>query len=186
MNLRMRTAIFAVMLCLASPAWAAGPHYVGIGMGGLSLGNGIKKKTAFGGYLQLGHDFSDWLGAEIRLGSTGSVNVSQPVAAKERIDFVAHFLKPYYEVSNDLTVYGLVGFAVTHSSYKQTGGTKQTKNRISYAYGLGVDYRLNDDYSAGIDVWHMNSSPNNNTATIGTNFLGLEASVLTGSVRYHF
>lgn len=186
MNFRMKALFFAIMLCFATPVWAAGQHYVGIGVGDFRLGNGIEKKTAVGGYLQLGHNFSDWLGAEIRLGSTGSVNVTQPAAAKERIDFVAHFLKPYYEVSDRLNLYGLVGFAVTHSSYQQTGGAKQTKNRIGFAYGLGMEYRLSDDYSASLDVWHMNSKPNNSTATIGTSFLGLESSVLSGAIRYNF
>lgn len=179
-------AILAAATMAAAPAFAEGQHYVGLGMGGLNVGNGIQKKGAFGGYLQLGHNFSDWLGAEIRLGASGSVNVTQPTAAKERIDFVAHFLKPYMALSSDLNIYGLVGFAVTHSTYQATGQSKLKKNRFSYAYGLGLEYALNKDYSISADVWHMNSKPKNTAATIGTTFKGLEASAYTATLRYNF
>jgi len=186
MNLRMKSVLLAALVAAASPAWAAGDHYVGAGMGGFSVGNGIQTKTAAGGYLQLGHNFSDWLGAEIRLGATGSANVDQPRIARQRFEYVAHFLKPYVRVSSDLNIYGLVGFAVSHSSYQPSGGVKVTKNRFSYAYGLGAAYRLGSDYSATVDLWHMNGKPGNTPATIGSGFKGLEATAVTAGIRYNF
>lgn len=186
MNLRMKTAMFAAMCCVVSTAAQADDYYVGMGMGGFSVSNGMQSKTTAGGYLQLGKHFKDWLDGEIRLGASGNVSVDQPVPARQRVEFVAHLLKPYIEVSRDLYLYGLAGFAVTHSKYQVNGGLKLTKNRISYAYGAGVEYRLNDAYTAGIDVWHMNGKPGNTPATITTSFQGLEATAMTAGIRYNF
>jgi len=186
MNRWIKILIASIALTLSLPAWAAGPHYAGIGAGALNLGNGLDKKLAFGSYLQIGHRFSEYFAAEVRLGATASVNVNNPVAAKQRMDFVAHYIRPQYELTDALTGYALIGFAVTHSSYQVNGGAKLTKNRIGYAYGLGLDYQFSDDYSAGIEWSHMLSKPKNTAAGIGTNFLGLEASVFTGALRYHF
>ncbi|PIP01718.1 MAG: porin family protein [Zetaproteobacteria bacterium CG12_big_fil_rev_8_21_14_0_65_54_13] len=179
-------AIAALTLTLSLPAWADGSHYIGVGAGAINLGNGLSKKAVFGSYLQIGHHFSEYFGAEVRLGATSSSTGDLPARAKQRIDFVAHYLKPQYALSSDLTAYALLGFAVVHSSYQAAGGAKQSKNRIGYAYGLGLDYRLNDDYSAGMEWSHMLSKPKNSSATIGTSFKGLEASLFTAAVRYHF
>ncbi|WP_018293574.1 porin family protein [Mariprofundus ferrooxydans] len=173
-------------LTFSMPAWAAGSHYVGLGAGAINLGNGLNKKAVFGSYLQIGHHFSEYFGAEVRLGATASQTSNLPTPAKQRMDFVAHYLKPQYPFTTNLTGYALIGFAVVHTTYQPTGGTKQSKNRIGYAYGLGLDYQLNDDYSAGIEWSHMLSKPKNTAATISTNFKGLEASLFTAAVRYHF
>ncbi|TLS66156.1 porin family protein [Mariprofundus erugo] len=186
MKLGTKLAILAIGLTTATPVWAEGQHYVGVGLGALNIGNGISKKAVFGGYIQLGHDFSEHLGAEVRIGATGSTSGATPGAAKERMEFVAHYLKPQYAFTDTLTGYALAGFAVAHCSYQPAGGVKKTKNRISYAYGLGLDYRVSDDYSAGIEWSHMMSKPKNSAATMATDFKGLEASVFTTAIRYRF
>ena len=186
MNIRLALMLFAFSLLAPLPALAAGDHYVGLGLGALNLGNGLNKQAAFGGYLQIGHHFSEYLGAEVRIGATANASVSSPKAAKERMDFVAHYLKPQVAITSEWTGYGLIGFAVTHSSYKENTGAKLTKNRIGIAYGLGLDYQYSDDYSAGIEWSHMLTKPKNTAAGIGKNFLGLEASAFTAAIRYHF
>jgi len=176
----------ALTLTPSLPAWADGSHYIGVGAGAINLGNDLSKKAVFGSYLQIGHHFSENFGSEVRLGATTSQSVDLPVGAKQRMDFVAHYLKPQYGLNSELTAYALLGFAVVHTTYQPAGGTKQSKNRIGYAYGIGLDYRLNADYSAGMEWSHMLSKPKNSAATIGTSFKGLEASLFIAAVRYHF
>ena len=181
-----RAVFIAILLAAPASAWAAGEHYVGLGLGALNLGNGINNKMTFGGYLQIGHHFSEFFGAEVRLGATTGNTADAPLSGSQRMDFVAHYLRPQYPFTDALTGYALIGFAVVHSTYRAPGQTRQSRNRIGYAYGLGLDYRLNDDYSAGIEWSHMLGKPKNTAATITSDFKGLEASAFTAAVRYHF
>jgi len=175
-------------LCLASPVWAAGEHYVGAGLGAFNLSNGVNRDTVFGGYMVLGHHFDEYFSAEIRLGSTASSGDGDAITAqpKQRMDFVAHYIKPQIAIASDFIVYGLAGFAVVHGTYQASGKAKQSKNRISYAYGAGFNYQVSDDYSVDAEFTHMLGKPDNTAATINTNYKGLEANTFTTAVKYHF
>ena len=184
----IKTITTLLTLGLSTPALAAGDHYVGGGMGAFSLSNDINQNTVFGAYILIGHHFGEYFSAEVRLGTTASNSNGGTIApqAKQRMDFVAHYLKPQIELSEVLSAYVLLGFAVVHGSYQAPGSTKQGKNRISYAYGAGLNYQLNDDYSIDAEFTHMLGKPGNSTATINTNYKGLEANTYTASIKYHF
>jgi len=68
----IKTLTTLLVLGCASPALAAGEHYVGAGLGAFNLSNGVNRDTVFGGYVILGHHFNEYLSAEIRLGGTAS------------------------------------------------------------------------------------------------------------------
>ncbi len=184
----IKTAITLLALGFASPALADGEHYVGAGLGAFNLSNGVNRDTVFGGYVILGHHFNEYFSAEIRLGGTassgdGDAIIPQP---KQRMDFVAHYLKPQIAIAEDFIVYGLAGFAVVHGTYQAPGGARQSKNRISYAYGAGFNYQVSDDYSIDAEFTHMLGKPDNTAATINTSYKGLEANTLTTAIKYHF
>jgi len=184
----IKTLTTLLALGVASPALAAGEHYVGAGVGAFNLSNGVNSDTVFGGYAILGHHFNEYFSAEIRLGSTASSGDADALIAqpKQRMDFVAHYLKPQIAIASDFIVYGLAGFAVVHGTYQAPGNAKQSKNRISYAYGAGFNYQLSDDYSVDAEFTHMLGKPDNTAATINTNYKGLEANSFTAALKYHF
>jgi len=184
----IKTAITLLALGFASPALAAGDHYVGAGLGAFSLSNGVNRDTVFGGYVILGHHFNEYLSAEIRLGGTASSGDGDAIAPKpkQRMDFVAHYIKPQITLTKGLIAYGLAGFAVVHGSYQAPGQARQSKNRISYAYGAGFNYQVTDDYSIDAEITHMLGKPDNTAATIHTNYKGLEANTFTTAIKYHF
>jgi len=184
----IKTITALITLTLASPAFAAGDHYVGGGLGAFSLSNGVNHDTVFGGYVILGHHFNEYFSAEIRLGGTASSGDGDAIAPqpKQRMDFVAHYIKPQVALTEELTAYALGGFAVVHGSYQAPAKARQSKNRISYAYGAGLNYQVTDDYSIDAEFTHMLSKPGNSAATIGTNYKGLEANSYTAAVKYHF
>jgi len=188
MRNRIKALITILALGFSSPAMAAGEHYVGAGLGAFSLSNGINHDTVFGGYMILGHHFNEYFSAEIRLGGTASSGDSDAIAPqpKQRMDFVAHYIKPQIALTEELTAYALAGFAVVHGSYQAPAGAKQSKNRISYAFGAGFNYQVNDDYSIDAEVTHMLGKPDNTAATINTNYRGLEANSYTAAIKYHF
>ncbi len=185
MNTWIKVATSLLALSFTTPAMAAGDHYIGLGMGAVSIGNGLNNSSTFIGYLKLGHHFSEYFSAEVHIAGSGSTSNDNRLQPKQRIDYVAHYIKPQIEFADGLTAYGLLGFAVVHGSFK-AAGVKQSKTRIGYAYGLGLSYLANDDYSLNIEATHMLSKPDNTAATINTQYKGIEANTLTAAVQYHF
>ncbi len=182
-----KLACVAMMLTsFVATAHATDP-YVGIGFGAFNLGNGIQKKAVAGGYVQIGDDFSEYLGAEVRIGRTGKTGEEFTLQPRMGIDyFVAAYLKPHYQFSDRLMGYALLGAATLRSSYSIAGSPVQKKTRSGYAYGLGLQYRIADAYSLGIEYSHMLSKPKTNPLAIRTNFQGLETSSLSASFKYFF
>lgn len=170
----------------ATVAQASDP-YVGIGVGGFNIDNGVSKKMAAGAYLQVGDDFSPYLGGEVRIGASDRTSEAFPLLARTKIDyFVAAYLKPRYELNEQFTAYGLLGLATVRASYVAPGAVQQKKTRNGLAYGLGIDYRYNENVSFGAEWSHMLTKPGATAATINTNFQGVSSSVYSASLKYHF
>jgi len=179
-------AATSMMLAFAFTAQASEP-YVGLGIGAFNLGSGVTKKAVAGGYLQLGDDFSEYLGAEVRIGTTGKTGEELTLQPRMKIEYYgAAFLKPKYQFDDQWMGYALLGIATVRSSYSETGLAVQKKTRTGYAYGLGLQYRVADSYSLGLEYSHMLSKPKTNATAIRTSFQGLEASSLSLSAKYHF
>lgn len=172
-------------LAISQSADASEP-YVGVGLGSFVLNDGLNRQDTLGGYLQLGDDFSPYVGAELRLGaSTKTKEEAVPVARPaSKVDwFSAFYLKPKYEFAENWMGYGLIGVGVMRASYYPIGLAKQTKTRAGLGYGLGLQYRLDDQYSLGAEWSHLLSKPKNATAT---QFQGVGVSMYTLSAKYHF
>lgn len=129
---------FCLMLAFSGSAFASDP-YVGASLGAFNVGTGVSKKAVTGGFVQIGDDFSEYLGAELRIGASGNSKQGGAAQAKARIDyFGAALLKPKYNFDDQWMGYALIGVATLRSSYTETGLAKQKKTRTGYAYGLGV------------------------------------------------
>jgi len=178
-------ATLCMMVAFSETAQASDP-YVGAGFGAFNLGTGVSKKSVTGGYFQVGDDFSEYLGAELRAGATGKTGEELTLQPRTGIDyFVAAFLKPKYNIDDNWMVYGLIGAATLKASYSKGAFPKQTKTRTSYAYGAGLQYRFAENYAVGAEYSHMLGKPKTNTTAINTNFKGLESSVFSISVKYY-
>lgn len=186
MNRTIKSSIaLCIMLAFGTAAYASEP-YVGAGFGAFNLGTGVTKKAVAGGYLQIGDDFSEYVGAEIRIGATGKSGEEFTAQPRTGIDyFAAAFIKPKYNFNEQWMAYVLVGVATLKASYSQGAFPKQKKTRTGYAYGLGVQYRFADQYSIGAEYSHMLGKPETNATAINTNFKGLESSVLTLTAKYY-
>ncbi len=176
-------AFLAAGLAFAGQAQANDP-YIGIGAGFYNLGDGVNKKAVGGGYLQIGDNFAEHLGGEFRIGTTGRTGEEFTLQPRKKIDwYAAAFLKPTMQFDDQWMGYALLGIATVRGSYSKGGSPKRTKTRTGYAYGLGVQYRFNENYSVNVEFSHMLSKPK--TANPATNFQGLEASSLGLSIQYH-
>jgi len=180
------TAVSCLIMAFGSSVQAQ-ESYVGIGAGAFNVGTGVSKKAVGGGYLQLGNDFSEFVGVEVRAGASGKTGEELTLQPRTGIDwFAAAYLKPRYQISEQLTGYALLGVATIRASYSEPGLIKQTKTRTGYAYGLGLQYRIAENYSLSGEWSHMLSKPKTNATAIKTQFKGLEASMFTLNGKYHF
>lgn len=90
---------------------------------------------------------------------------------------------PLSFISDDLDIYGRAGGMVTIAKWKNSGDIREaygrggTKTDLSPVYALGLDYRLNEDFSTRLEyqyVHHIHTkthaSPDAGTVTLGVTY----------------
>ena len=90
---------------------------------------------------RLGYDFMDYLGAELR----GTVGIAEENAGNDKLRQVGAYLKPNYDLTDDLNLYGLVG-----TSKVDFASAADAETGLSY--GAGLDYGIADNISVFTDV----------------------------------
>lgn len=179
------SSIAACVACmsLTSTAQASDP-YIGAGVGAFVLNDGFSgKKSTFGTFVQIGDNFSENLGAEIRIGTSGKTKEELAVIPGNKVDyFAAAFLKPQYAFSDQFTGYALLGFGTIRATHYPVAGLSSKKTRSGLGYGLGVSYQASDNISITGEWSHLNTKPKGASAA---NFNGLSASMFTVSAQYH-
>jgi len=161
--------------------------YAGVGIGAFGLelkdNTGLSmKKTVFGGYGKFGADIGDYLGAELRIGSSssgtkGNVKLSDSY-------FISYLAKFQFPVTVDFKPYAMLG-GTTAKFKKTVGGVESSKSKTGFSYGFGADYYIQDNLSLGGE-W-MQYWSNVKLGTLGTT-TGNKAKLwsATATMSYHF
>ena len=162
------------------PAAQAQQPYLGVGIGAFELDPGGQNKLSTGIMMQLGDDFLPYLGGEIRVGTTDKAN------NRSRVNwFAGAYAKPKFDVSQDLTVYGLLGVTTLRANYTSaTTLRNQAATKTDFSYGLGLEYWLGYQFTVNLE-WVRYAS-RADAATKDTNFHGLNVNGYTLSAQYHF
>ena len=92
---------------------------------------------------RLGYDFMDYLGAELR----GTYGMTKEDSSTKFKQFGA-YLKPNYNITDTLNLYGLLGAAKANMDDWSDLDTTET----GFSYGAGLDYSLGDKVSVFTDV----------------------------------
>lgn len=147
----LRTMAFAAALLFSvTPAKAQEMYpYVGVGVGSYSFDVNVlglpDSGSAIGGYLTLGADFGEYIGAELRIGTTGDADL---FATTYSLDyFFSYLAKIQFPVSPELRIYGIIGG--TSANVTTTAGLDETGNSLSY--GIGLDYRVSERSLFGVE-----------------------------------
>jgi len=124
--------------------------YAGAGIGafGLELKGATinQKNTTFGGYGKLGLDIGDYLGAELRFGSTSSGTTGNVKLSDSY--FISYLAKFQFPVTLDFRPYAMVGG--TTAKFKVTDAGVETSNtKTELSYGFGAEYYVQDSLSVG-------------------------------------
>jgi hypothetical protein len=96
---------------------------------------------------RVGYDFMDYLGAELR----GTYGIAKDKGSKFKQ--VGAYLKPNYNVTDAINLYGLLGASKTNVGVGSDTG---------FSYGAGLDYGISDKVSVFTDV--VNYMKKSNTA----------------------
>jgi len=99
--------------------------------------SGQGREVGFTG--RLGYDFMDYLGAELR----GTYGIAKNSGTKFKQ--IGAYLKPNYDVTDAINLYGLLGASKTNFSGAAASDT-------GFSYGAGLDYGLTDNISVFTDV----------------------------------
>jgi len=86
---------------------------------------------------RLGYDFMNYLGAELR----GTYGIAKDSGNKFKQ--IGAYLKPNYDVTDDINLYGLLGGSKTNVGVGSDTG---------FSYGAGLDYDVSDKVSVFTDV----------------------------------
>ena len=112
---------------------------------------------------KLGYDFMDYLGAELR--GSSAISDADTANGSRKIKQIDAYLKPNYDLTDSLNLYGLLGASKVNMSEPGT-----LKANTGLSYGLGLDYAVSDTFSVFIDaVDYLRKSNKNNIygATLG-------------------
>ncbi len=176
--------------------------YAGIGIGAFGLegkGTGFSQKnTVFGGYGKIGADIGDYLGVEVRVGTTSSGTQSYPAGSplgnpipidiKMSSDyFISYLAKFQYPVTVNFKPYVMLGG--TTAKIKETVSLpglslSQSATKTGFTYGFGANYYVAKNLSVGGE-WMQYWTNVKLGSIFGSN---VEAKMwgATATVAYHF
>ena len=117
------------------------PWYLGAGLVGAKVDNGNCEDITYGAMVKAGYDFNDYVGVEARALKT---NWEYEGA---KIEHYGVFLKPQYPITEEINLYGLLGYAQTKTS------KRFVLDDNGFAFGGGVDYDFgeSDAFSLFVD-----------------------------------
>ncbi len=134
--------------------------YVGVGIGAFGLeykdSTGSQNNTVFGGYGKVGIDIGYYLGAELRVGMTGTGTTAQTdgvfggAAGDNKLTsdyFISYLGKIQVPVTAELTPYALIGATTVKFKDTAAGKAASSQTATGFSYGFGADYNLGNHLS---------------------------------------
>jgi OOP family OmpA-OmpF porin len=115
----------------------------------------------YGVMAKVGYDFNEYVGVEAR-----GVRTNWEYEGS-KIKHVGAFIKPQYPASEDVNVYGLVGYGKTTTSHIQN------IDETGLAYGAGVEYALSEDMNLFVDYERLlekSDVPDLDALSLGVSF----------------
>jgi len=110
---------------------------------------------------RLGYDFMDYLGAELR----GTYGVANTDSGYSKFSQFGAYLKPNYDITDELNLYALLGASKTNTAGLATN--------TGFSYGGGLDYGISDNISVFTDMVNYirkNNVPNAWGLTLGAGY----------------
>jgi len=123
------------------------PLYVGLGLVASAVSKDCpcaedrQKDMTYGGLLRVGWDFNQYIGIEARY---ANASIEKDFSTTTHYGI---FAKPQYHITNQMNVYGLLGYGQT--SVEGCGLNDGKLEESGLSYGLGFEYDFGSDESQG-------------------------------------
>jgi len=205
MNKFIGSAIMVALLTVFSPASEAQDFkpYIGIGTGVFAIqlkindplvGSAEQRNPTVGGFIKAGVDVNKYFGGELRFGLTGNPSTDWgaglpvggglvtlvPSTVSTKINnFFSYFGKVQYPFDDSFKVYALLGGTTAKfSSSLSIGGFNFAGDatKTGFSYGGGVEYKVADTVSVGVEWIEYWTDVTLDTETKGS-FRGISATV---------
>jgi len=151
--------------------------YIGVGVGAFTLSS--VNTTHFSYQGQVGVDIGDLFGLELRYGqTTESEYVDAISTTKIKASYFSYLAKIRGQTSN-LEFYGLIGgtsgqvkqaISTPNVIFVATGTPNLKTTENSFSAGAGVDYKIQDALSIGVEYMHYFKDANGYTANFKYSF----------------
>ena len=129
--------------------------------------------------LQGGYTYNQYIGIEARywfgLETEDAFNVTNKDTS---IDTFGIYLKPSYPIAEDISLYGLLGYATSTASVNGNDGDSFD----GFSYGVGAAYAFNQDVSVFVDYTSMYSDAED----VGTLSIDKDLTAFNFGVTYNF
>jgi len=129
-----------------APVIDVNPFYIGLGLlwSGTSRdcacsGNTRLKESAYGFIGRVGYDFNQYIGIEARV-----LKSNMDITFAELTHY-GLYLKPQYHVTDDLNIYGLVGYGQTKIECTHSNITQDMYDEAGLSVGFGLEYDMSSD-----------------------------------------
>jgi opacity protein-like surface antigen len=182
-KMRKYIAIAAIIFGLVQTAQAEDfKPYIGGGAGlaFFDIGKtvpGAGTKSVGVGYGSLGFDYGDFIGAEVRLGTTGTTSIAfGGLTYDATIDWFASYLaKLQYPVTDQFRVYAMGGATTAKTTvtittpgwfFVATGTPSISDTTTSGSFGAGFDFRASDQLHIGAEWMKVGSDVSSATANL--------------------
>ena len=116
------------------------PWYVGAGLVAAQVDNGNCQDKTYGFLAKGGYDFNEYFGVEARALKT---NWDYEGA---KVEHIGAFLKPQYPITEDISLYALVGYANTQLE------KKFLLDESGFAFGAGLAYDVSKEDNLALFV----------------------------------
>jgi len=128
--------------------------------------------------LSAGYDWNEYIGIEARY----MVSVAKEDIAD--MDSWSIYIKPQYPITEDLTVYALLGVGGFDISGTNHFGDSINADEISFHWGVGVSYEVYEDIFVSVDYTQIANSIDTNTFV--TQNVDVSSDAITVGLSYHF
>jgi len=113
--------------------------YIGVGIvstffDGVCVCDSTYEDYTYGALVRVGYDYNNYIGFEVR----ALTSQIEDEGAKIKSHYGV-FIKPQYHITDDINVYGLLGYAKT-----EVGDTVNI-DESGFSWGLGLEYDLSSD-----------------------------------------
>jgi len=138
----------------------------------------------------VGYNFNEYIAVEGRIGGS--------IMSEDYADVMTYslFLKPQYPISEDFTIYGLLGFGLVQVDGAD-GDTPAAPSVVgqeilddtSFQWGLGLSYKVYEDFSVFVDFTKLADDADIDSTLYGYDpivYDKLSGQDLTVGVTYNF